>query len=921
MMPIYTIFTMLYVINTILISISATDTGNETDHLALLAFKSKITHDPRGVLKSWNDSTEFCQWEGVVCGHRHKRITALLLHDEGLAGTLSPYIGNFSFLRILSMSNNTLTGHIPPEVGRLFRLEILELKYNSFEGEIPANISGCLQLNKLVLSHNKLVGKIPFELRFLSRLQQLRLDQNNLTGDDLSMLANLTSLQALVLSSQIEQGGLGFQGSIPDFIGTFQDLNVLALGANSFTGKIPTSLYNLSMLQVFSLGTNFLEGRLPSEFGLYFPQLQLLEIAENRLTGPIPLSLSNLSMLEEINLSSNEFNGKFEFDGSNMQNLSKLFLFSNHLGNGDLDDLGFLNTLTNNTSFKVLNMNDNRFGGIIPDSIGNLSATTIWLDLRANLISGRIPFGFGNLLNLRSLLLSYNRIIGAIPADISHIPGLQLLDLSRNQLSGNIALSLENLTWLSTLDLSFNTIRGALPPTLANCTSLLQLDLNDNNLVGNIPYQLFQALTLYELKLDHNHLQGSIPSEISNLQKLVILDMSSNNLSGNVPSSLSQCVALTDLYIGSNSLDGFIPPSFKLLKGLEIVDLSHNKFSGQVPDYFSNFSSLKVLNLSFNNLEGNVPTKGVFTNLSGVSLVGNRKLCGGIPQLKLPLCPTMKSKGKKKSYTLLIAVLVSCVIIGLATATSAYLLCTRKKRRASSSETLHKKRFIKVSYDMLLKATNGYSPANLIGSGGFSSVYKGTLLLDGTSKDVAIKVMNNQQSEASKSFLAECLALRIIRHRNLVGVITACSSIDFQGNDFKALVYEFMSNGSLDRWLHPSAEQDEQFQSLSLLQRLNIAIDVAQALDYIHSGNETPIIHCNLKPTNILLDQDLTAHVGDFGLVKLLPKMSEQLYNSSSIGVRGTVGYAAPCKFIRALSVDLSKQLDEGFTSSHFQLN
>ncbi|XP_040364644.1 probable LRR receptor-like serine/threonine-protein kinase At3g47570 isoform X2 [Rosa chinensis] len=152
---------------------------------------------------------------------------------------------------------------------------------------------------------------------------------------------------------------------------------------------------------------------------------------------------------------------------------------------------------------------------------------------------------------------------------------------------------------------------------------------------------------------------------------------------------------------------------------------------------------------------------------------------------------------------------------------------------------------------------------------------------------------------AAKSFMAECEVLRNIRHRNLVKILTACSSIDFGGNDFKALVYEFMDNGSLEEWLHPSTgtgEVTEAPKILSLIQRLNIAIDVASALDYLHNHCETPIVHCDLKPSNVLLDGDLTGHVSDFGLSRFLsePTMSVSGNQSSSIGIRGSVGYAAP---------------------------
>ena len=144
--------------------------------------------------------------------------------------------------------------------------------------------------------------------------------------------------------------------------------------------------------------------------------------------------------------------------------------------------------------------------------------------------------------------------------------------------------------------------------------------------------------------------------------------------------------------------------------------------------------------------------------------------------------------------------------------------------------------------------------------------------------------------------MAECNALRIIRHRNLVKVITCCSSVDYNGDDFKALVFEFMPNGSLEKWLHPEASDQSRETNLSLIQRLNIATDVASAVDYLHHHGPTPIVHCDLKPSNVLLDEDMTAHVGDFGLARFLTKtVSRSSQNpSSSIGMKGTIGYVAP---------------------------
>ncbi|KQJ88169.1 hypothetical protein BRADI_4g16136v3 [Brachypodium distachyon] len=147
---------------------------------------------------------------------------------------------------------------------------------------------------------------------------------------------------------------------------------------------------------------------------------------------------------------------------------------------------------------------------------------------------------------------------------------------------------------------------------------------------------------------------------------------------------------------------------------------------------------------------------------------------------------------------------------------------------------------------------------------------------------------------ALKSFTAECEALRNIRHRNLVKIITVCSSIDTSGNDFRAIVYEFMPNGTLEGWLHADKDDQAEQRHLDLLERVTILLDVAYALDYLHNQGPAPIAHCDVKSSNVLLDVDMVAHVGDFGLARIfIDGSSYPQQSTSSMGFRGTIGYAA----------------------------
>ena len=446
------------------------------------------------------------------------------------------------------------------------------------------------------------------------------------------------------------------------------------------------------------------------------------------------------------------------------------------------------------------------------------------------------------------------------------------------------------------MDFDSNTFSGRIPSTLGNMTNLLALGLSDNNFAGRIPIEIFNIQTLSGiLELSNNNLEGPIPLEIGNLKNLVEFRAYSNKLSGEIPTTIGECLLLQNLYLQNNMLTGAIPSSLSQLKGLENLDLSSNNLSGQIPEFLGNISMLYYLNLSFNSFVGEVPSFGVFANASGVSIEGNGKLCGGIPDLHLAPCSL---KLPKKNHKLLVVPIVSSLVATMAILLSLYMLLTRRKRSKTKnpSETFIQGHPL-ISYNELVRATDGFSDANLLGSGSFGSVYKGELDDQAAQSTnlVAVKVLKLHTPGALKSFIAECEALRNMRHRNLVKIVTACASIDARGNDFKAIVYDFMPNGSLDGWLHPDTNEQTEERSLDLMERVSILLDVAYALQYLHCDGPAPVVHCDLKSSNVLLDANMVAHVGDFGLAKIIVEGSSSAQQStSSLGFRGTIGYAAP---------------------------
>lgn len=866
--------------------------GNDTDRLALLDFKSRISQDPFQIMASWNHSVHHCRWEGVTCSPSNGRVMIINLLSKKLAGSIPPSIANLTYLIALNLRNNSFHGKIPPEIGRLLRLQHLNLTYNFFSGDIPTNLMHCTELEVLDLVYNELVGRIPDQLSSLSKLLHFGLGGNNLTGGFPAWIGNFSSLQKLTFALNNLQGG------IPPELGRLSRLRVFQIYGNELSGTIPSSIYNLSSLYYFSVTQNQLHGELPRNVGVTLPNLEIFAGGVNNFHGEIPVSLSNASKLGVIDFAENALTGTVPVVFGKLQNLYRFNFDDNKLGSKS-GDLNFISFLANCTVLEVLGLRGNSFGGELPASIANLSVNLSRLTLGSNFFHGKLPVGIGNLVNLNSLGLEGNSLSESIPDVVGNLKFLQGLYLNYNNFSGKIPPSIGNLTFLTRLFMENNRLEGTIPLELGKCRSLEVLNFTGNRLTGSIPGEVAGLSSLsISLAISGNSLSGSLPLEVGKLVNLQELDFSENRLSGEIPSTLSSCLSLERLLLSGNLLHGTIPESLKTLRGIAEIDFSRNNLSGEIPVFLGKLSALKKLNLSFNKFAGRVPTEGIFANASAISLVGNERLCGGLPDLNLPECPdkTSRRTAKFRELKVLIPAIISIVfLVALFCALAAYFTRRRYSESPSTSTASTLKDWeLGISFQEVSKLTNGFSVDNLIGSGSFGSVYKGVLHGDGPI--VAVKILNLQQKGASKSFEDELKALSSIRHRNLLKIIAACSSIDPQGNDFKCLVFEFMSNGNLDQWLHPRNDYQSQTSSLDIVQRLNIAVDVASALDYLHNYCGKPIVHCDIKPSNILLDDDMTAHVSDFGLATFLLEDSTER-QAMSARLKGSIGYIPPGMF------------------------
>ncbi|XP_073034968.1 uncharacterized protein [Primulina eburnea] len=775
-------------------------------------------------------------------------------------------------LEDLRMGYNFLVGSIPSSIFNISSLQYVDIANCNLTGPFPSGMcSSPSQLERVYFHVNEIVGQLPESIGECSKLKILSLSHNNITGSIPKGIGNLTMLQMLYI------GHNKLIGTIPEEVSNLYNLEKLNLGFNHLTGYIPEKIFNISTVNVIGVTGNQLWGYLPSILSYGLPNLQELYLNENFFFGEITESISNFSKLTIIYFSSNNLSGQVPNSFGKLNLLETLALSGNNFVS-ETSELSFIGPMKNCSYLTNLGFGDNPFNGILPVSVGNLSTTIRYFYAYNCGLRGSIPDAFGNLENLIMLSLHGNALTGTIPNTLVNLKELQGLGLFRNKISGPIPDSLCMLPHLYRMRLDQNQITGSIPDCMGNLTSLRKLYLGNNRLNSVIPRSLWKLNDLLELNLSANLLTGVLPSDIENLKVAVNLDLSNNQLSSIIPSSIGGLQSVIFLSLARNRFQGSIPQSVGNLVSLETLDLSHNNLSGTIPMSLEKLQYLKYFDVSFNQLSGPIPTGGPFQSFSSQFFVSNVGLCGdskyGVP----PCHENTITESKRKKVILRIVYIFLGISVLVFAITLSYILARYRKKNKTETPTniSFDTAPSRVLYEELVKATEGFNENHLLGKGSYGSVYKGTLQ---NGEDVAIKVFNLQSEGGFKSFDTECEVMRRLRHRNLCKVIGSCSN-----EDFKALVLQYMPNGSLGQWLY----SENNF--LDIVQRLNIMIDVACALEYLHHGYSIPIVHCDLKPSNVLLDDDMVAHLSDFGVAKLLSDgVSVTLTRTLA-----TLGYIAP---------------------------
>ncbi|KAG4161217.1 hypothetical protein ERO13_D01G042744v2 [Gossypium hirsutum] len=650
-------------------SLNPTPSGLAEDTSALLQFKNTMSIDDSAIFSycypktnSWNESTNCCSWEGVICDKATGQVISLDLRLKRLdlslnnfdASSIPSGFNQLVSLTHLNLSGSLLSGSVPSDISlpsKLISLDLSgndQLKFDSHGFDMltrnlsklenlllgwwdpyPTNMSDVVptsfknlrsSLKRLSLEFCDLQGDFPSEIFQLGYLEYVDLRWNSLTG----YLPNSnwsSPLKFFDLSSNYFGGSipsslenltkityLGFsynklEGQIPDVFGNLNKLTTLDFSDCNFSGQLPPSMFNLTQLTYLDLSLNRLEGPLPTHVTGFqnLKDFKSLDLSYNNLTGPIN-QIQRPNSIQRVYLADNDIHGEIPTSFFGLSRLTQLDLSSNNLSGVIRSDM-----LSKLESLETLDLSTNNFSGVInldvPSKLKNLTEVNL-----SNNKLRQFPSFLRSAKSLRSLDLSNNKIQGSIFKWESE-GWEQLIDFN---LSNNSLTSLEQLPGknILSLDLRSNRLQGEIPPSICNLTSLDILDLSKNYFGGIIPSCLGNfSRGISVINLQKNNLSGKIPDFCVELNSLTTLALNDNKFEGLLPRSFVNCTVLRFLNLANNTLYDLFPRWLSVLPVLQVLILRSNRFYGRLdhPMATSSFLSLQILDLSKNEFTGPFP--------------------------------------------------------------------------------------------------------------------------------------------------------------------------------------------------------------------------------------------------------------------------------------------------------------------------
>lgn len=700
--------------------------------------------------------------------------------------------------------------------------------------------------------------------------------------------------------------GMGMGGTLSDDIGSLTELTVLDLSSNrDLGGPLPAAIGKLIKLESLALiGCSF-SGPVPSELG-NLSQLTFLALNSNKLTGSIPPSLGKLSNVTWLDLANNQLTGPLPTSRDNGTGLDQLL------------------------NAKHFHFNQNMLEGSIPDSLFSSSMHLKHILFDINRFTGQIPASIGAIPSLTVLRLNNNGFMGPVPA-LNNLTNLQVLMLSNNKLSGPIP-NLTRMGSLENVDISNNSFDPSnVPSWFSDLKSIMTLTMQSVGLSGQLPQKLFSFPQLQHLVLSDNELNGTLDMGNNMSKRLDLVDIQNNKitsvtvynsfknlkLEGNplcndsLLSDTSPCMGL-QTEAPPQPLQFDVQCAYPFIETIVFRAPSFANVFDYLPQLQKNLS--KQLNSCTPNWLGLIPyfDKDAYLNVNIKACPVKQKRfnysqvlnCFNLtrqtykpPEMYGPYYVNAHPYAfhDKTSRAVLIGIVTGSVLLVVGLTLVVFYAVNQKKRAQrlvsinnpfaswgslgediGAAPQLKSAKFF--SLEELKLCTNDFREINAIGAGGYGTVYRGKLP-DG--QLVAIKRSKEGSMQGGLEFKTEIELLSRVHHNNLVGLVGFC----FEKGE-KMLVYEFIPNGTLSEALYGMKGIQ-----LDWSRRLKIALDSAKGLAYLHDHANPPIIHRDVKSTNILLNEKMTAKVSDFGLSLLVTDSEE---GQLCTNVKGTLGYLDP---------------------------
>ncbi|CAL5014883.1 unnamed protein product [Urochloa decumbens] len=764
-------------------------------------------------------------------------VTKLKIYALNAVGVIPEELENLTGLTNLNLGQNYLTGPLPSFLGKLTAMQYMSLGINSLSGSVPKELGNLTNLVSLSISSNNLNGSLPSELGNLVKLEQLYIDSAGLSGPLPSSLSRLARMKTLWASDN------DFTGQIPDYIGSWANLTELRFQGNSFQGPLPTTLSNLV-------------------------QLTSLRI------GDIVNGSSSLAFI------------------SNMTSLTTLILRNCRIS----DSLASVN-FSQFANLNLLDLSFNNITGQVPYSLLNLNSLS-FLFLGNNSLSGSLPNYVGTSFN--NIDFSYNQLSGSFPSWASQISQLNLV-------ANNFVISNSNN---SVLPSGLQCLQRNTPCFLGSPqSSSVAVDCGSSRSTSGSDNSMYQPDDS-KLGPASYYVTGDTTWGVSNVGKSMdasdysYIIYSSRQFQSTLDSELFQTARMSPSslrYYGFGLQNGNYTVTLQFAEfnfedsqtwksvGRRVFDIyvqgerKEQNFDIKKAAGGKSYTAVKkqyVVPVTRNFLEIHlfwagkgtccIPRQGYYgPAISALSATPNFK----------PTVRNATQKNSSKKTGVVVGVVVGAAVLVLVALVGLCMWRQKRRKLALEQQELYSivGRPNVLSYGELRTATENFSSNNLIGEGGYGSVYKGKLT-DGSL--VAVKQLSETSHQGKREFATEIETISRVQHRNLVKLYGCC----LEGNK-PLLVYEYLENGSLDKALFGSRKLN-----LDWPTRFDICLGVARGLAYLHEESAIRVVHRDIKASNVLLDSNLNPKISDFGLAKLYDDKKTHV----STKVAGTFGYLAP---------------------------